>query len=299
MIVSVVIPFLEDELDANLNTLKHSIGVLLSELKSVKIYFIFIPQPSRNGGDFCSADLINEVGSELGVAPSCVVLEPQKIRSISMARNNGILRSIQLKCSHVYFHDISISVTSSFASAFLLMRGVSDITFSGSPKFVASSEIQLNNFSIEGAGKTLTLSKVTAYPAFNPYVWTYFFPISLISDVRFDERLGPGDLTDLKAGEDYLFLSSVLSKSGFKTFSSSPRAFVFHPSRMLFDKKYLMYAKGQGYACKTVLLKFKRPADLLYAVLFVGNSFVKVFQLKSNSLKILVERFKGLFARLD
>lgn len=299
MKLAIIIPFLDHELLKYIISLGNSLKSILDNCDSIETCIVFVPQPSGGSQKLSCADHLDFLINKLKVRLTSVEIIRQNSRSTSLARNSGIDIAILNNCSHIYFHDISVGVSSDFARKINLMRNIFDYTYCGFPMF---SEESLRKSKVDGSKMSFCqneLVKKVAYPAFNPYIWSYIFPLSLISEIRFDERLGPGDSTIVKAGEDYVFLNLVLSKNCFYTFTSSPPAHVYHPPRMVLDSKNLKYAKGQGYAYKTVFLRHRRLIDLIYIILFIGNAFKNVLLLKANSLKILSERVSGLFLRIN
>lgn len=242
--------------------------------------------------------MLNDLIDCLKIDCKAVTVCNLKFRSVSCARNVGLNISSQSGCSHIFFHDISIVVTRGFAAKFKYLDKIMKFPYGGRPIFSNSSAsvIQSELPVVSNMGNFV---EVGAYPIFNPYIWTYIFPLSLISDVRFDERIGPGDTTLIKAGEDFIFLSAVLSKTNFRKVRSYPASLVVHPARELSDKKNIIYARGQGYAYKATFLKYRRLVDFLYILLFIGNAFKNFIFCRNNSLKILSERISGLLFRLD
>ena len=298
MKLSVIIPCLDYEFSSYVETLKYSVRTILNECRDFEIHVILMLQSSTSdfsANDCELTDFSNKLKEDL---TSISVVHLQKC-SVSLARNIGIDLSIENGCSHVYFHDISIVVSKEFAGNFPRMNNVIDYACSGSPKFssftlplMPSNSSNINNYEPN-------FLKSISYPAFNPYVWTYIFPINMISDIRFCENIGPGSDTKIKSGEDYIFLSDVLRKSRFYSLRSKNKSFVYHPLRKKFGEKSLIYAKGQGFSAKAVFMKYKRPSDLLYIFLFIINSFFKIILMKQNSVRIFKDRIRGLLLSID
>jgi hypothetical protein len=133
---------------------------------------------------------------------------------------------------------------------------------------------------------------------FSTYLWSTFLPTSYVvgAGIRFDESIGPGEETRLKAGEDVLLLSQVVLANEVEE-AVLFDAGTLHPRRPSDFSKHLTYAEGQG-ALFVRLLRSRLPRSLKARVLasfglFLGNALVRVLTFRRRSLPILRLRLRG------
>ncbi|MCX4073035.1 hypothetical protein [Aeromonas caviae] len=187
-----------------------------------------------------------------------------EINNVSVARN-VLLNRISCKDDDVIlFMDSSIKFSHEFLTHVLEME---------SHVLMASNNI--------APLKASNQKKVIKFYDFvgHPYIWSFAFKWKTIAKSRFNEKLGPGDGTKYKSGEDVLFLHNVLKKINYYVDYSA--ACVYHPPRTNDYRKYLIYASGQANVIKALILH----GDVFYTkawasfrlILFVFGSFRFIF----------------------
>lgn len=204
--------------------------------------------------------------------------------SVSDARNYCIDYALSLNYKNIYFFDASIYMPPESA-AFLYKCQFS------STGYIPRLEYSFSEPHGTNLKKNYTVKKI--YPISNPFVWTFLFPVSLLS-TRFDENLGPGEKTILKSGEDVLFLYDVLCG---RRVLQSRNDYVFHPPRGGDNTKRLIYAEGQGCLYKRLIFHKPHPFLFFYFFLFIINTFFLAITLRKNGPKILYYRLKGLLCK--
>ncbi|MGH2569691.1 MAG: hypothetical protein ACRDGR_00605, partial [bacterium] len=130
-----------------------------------------------------------------------------------------------------------------------------------------------------------------------------FLPVAQVLDagIRFDESIGPGEVTSLKSGEDVLFLTQVVVANDARR-ALRFEACTFHPSRPPDFSKHLAYAEGQG-SLFVRLLRSRMRRSLKAVVLasfglFLGNGLVRVLTFRRRSARILALRLRGAWRAL-
>lgn len=137
---------------------------------------------------------------------------------------------------------------------------------------------------------------------FRTYLWSLIIPTDLVirKKLRFDEKLGPGEKTLFKSGEDTLFLLELLQNYPMKFIHIHSNIYVHHPDRPSDNSKQLTYAFGQGNLFKLLFSKNKNKLFSIYLLfwllLFIGNTIFMVASLKPNAIEIAKMRFKGLLS---
>jgi hypothetical protein len=298
MKLAIVIPFIEHEILNYNASLFCSLAKLAPVSAVSKIILIFLPQKAilhdksvKSCLDLSSSELFNldTPLSDLGYDYVVRVLEPP---CLSVARNTGIDIAIEKSCTHIYFHDISVTLTSAFVDCVVRAITLDDLPFQAQPSFSVETECDVALYSTNIAPAQAFRVK-PVFPAFNTYIWTYLFPVKVILGHRFNESIGPGATSDFLAGEDLLFLNSVLRDLDFMVYTSSLCPVVRHPPRTKDDPKHLIYARGQGYVYSYCAMRSQHVLGITYILLFFGNAILHVILLRKNSLPILHRRLFG------
>lgn len=218
---------------------------------------------------------------ELRAADTEIIVTPEK--SVSKARNVGINYAQINGFDALLFHDSSLVYEPGFLS-------IVDETFSAKPEEIVKARIQwgLRRRRPEGFRRSI----VTIFR--HSYVWSYLFDPMKIGDLRFDERLGPGEKTCITCGEDVLFMLQYISKNDVR-FVRASRQVVFHPPRPDDLSKQLAYAEGQGALYRCFLARFHQlRLDLRFTLL------VEFLLFAANSIRLMLlkgRRGRDIFQR--
>lgn len=153
--------------------------------------------------------------------------------------------------------------------------------------------------------KNTSVKRKWQHRMFRSYLWCLIIPTEFVTNhkIKFNERIGPGDKTKFKSGEDTLFLLNLFQLNKIHDVLLHSDLFVHHPARPLDNSKKLTYALGQGNLFRSLFAQNKSWLFLTYLIfwftLFVGNTLYMLISRKPNSLVIAKMRAKGLFSRSD
>jgi hypothetical protein len=158
----------------------------------------------------------------------------------------------------------------------------------------------------DGAGfparKTVGVSRAKrvkrVWSATRHYLWTVIVRGDMIREIRFNERIGPGETTVLKAGEDMLYFYEIVKQNRISEFVVYPHGLVYHPERPADLSKELLYARGQGALYRYLLTELDLPWGgrlnvLLMFTLFIGNALYRTAIFRHNGFRVLKERLRG------
>ena len=272
--------------------------VMDSQLPAYRTVFLTVMQNLRESD--VGAELVVVVQSKGGAdrldldflrTPGVVVLTTTRF-SASAARNLGLDR---LRSTEPRF---VCSLDSDAVPSVGLLRSVRSYLGGSDRILIGRAHWQDGEadgqFSDVTPGRPASIGRVL----FSTYLWSTFLPTSYVHGpgIRFDESIGPGEETQLKSGEDVLFLSQVVLTNEIEealTFD----ACALHPRRPSDYSKHLTYAEGQG-ALFVRLLRSQLPRSLKARVvasfgLFLGNALVRVLTFRRRSLPILRLRVRG------
>lgn len=277
--LAIIIPVIESEtkhISDKINQLKKFLEK--ANLIKYKIYFIIQSNKNFKKLNFDKVEFIET-----------------KVFSVSHARNIG-LKSICKKIDYLYFLDFDATPSINF-----LIQSKKNIDnnlsiWSGSIFWSEYSLIIENNFNMNYIKKN-----IIDLP-YHQFLGCFIFKRSLLkkNNIIFNEDLGPGKNTKLKAGEDVLFLAEVFSKNKIKDYFFYNNLKIFHPPRFDMNLKSILYCEGQVYVHK-LIIKSKlmssrlRLASFLYLNLFILNGFKKIIFFEDHSLRLFYLRVLYIF----
>ena len=211
-------------------------------------------------------------------------------KGVSFSRNVGIIYALAEKFDYVLFHDSSLMMSAGFCSFLSLSIKNESNILSGEINWSKPSD-----FSNSNVFDSVTSIKPEIMK--RPYLGTYLIPLSLIGSLRFNEKIGPGEKTILKCGEDVQFLAKLFIQNNIQNLMHSSSAYVFHPARSGDNSKELLYARGQAALYRYLLAeKIFHFGVLKYFLYFCLNGVLKVFLFQKKSLSILKKRVAGFIS---
>lgn len=213
--------------------------------------------------------------------------------SLSKSRNMGISK-INTDDDYICFLDVRINLSLSFLmNSKNLMKENCNLW---------CGRLKYDNY-IENKDKDRKeYRKSTYFPYWKilsfPSVSTYMIRKDLIKGISFNETIGMSKDNKLKGGEDIVFWHDVIIKNKIKKVVYLEKCFVYHPKRIKYDPKILIYTEATG-AVLYYLINRKMPAKMkiyvvFYLILFVGNGFFRILSLQKNSVEIFKKKISGL-----
>lgn len=226
------------------------------------------------------------------------------IKSTSHARNLGIriLSELEKTPENVIFLD---------SDSFITSDSWSEIIHISNQNLDEIHEIEVK---WEGQLKPAEFKFINTPPSrrikwqnrmFRTYLWTLLIPTHLIIQpaIRFNEKIGPGENTILKSGEDTIFLLDLFQRNKIKDLIYHSDLHVQHPSRPLDNSKRLTYALGQGNLFRVLIANTTDKTFFVYLLgwltLFLGNTLFMLITFKPNALAIAKMRLKGLLFNMQ
>ena len=205
---------------------------------------------------------------------------------VSAARNSGLDYARSYEFDYIVFHDASIFFTSAF------VRMINSAVAQGLE--IAKGSLHWGSNTDTDPRANIVLANRKTNLIFDTCVCVYIFGIEALDDLTFNEYLGPGQHTGIKAGEDIIFLYQLFRGKVPFPVAYSDVAKVYHPIRPIDNSKHLAYAESQGVLVRWMLTnQFFNPYVLLYFFAFFGNALVRVLMGRRHSGKILVRRLVG------
>ncbi|MEH6559643.1 MAG: hypothetical protein V7708_17740 [Oceanicoccus sp.] len=206
--------------------------------------------------------------------------------NVSAARNAGLSFARSKDIDYVVFQDTSISVSDGFIQL---------INIVVAQKIgIAKGNVQWGSSFSHNPEEELVLSEKCVSPIFDAYVWSYIFSLEALDGLTFNEQLGPGRYTAVKAGEDVIFLYLLFGRKFSFSVTYSVAAKVYHPARPSDNSKHLEYAEAQGILVRRLLSENCLNLNLLsYCLAFFGNAVFRAIIGKPNSSAILHRRIQG------
>ncbi len=104
------------------------------------------------------------------------------------------------------------------------------------------------------------------------FVWSTVFNLKTVRYHEFDECIGPGTNSLLQAGEDFLFMLSIIRSRKYSSIKFDDQFIMGHTARGVFHQKKMRYSRGHAHA----LLQAISNLDTLYMRL-VLTMFVVAF----------------------
>lgn len=284
--LNIILPAIESESDL----LKKNLSRLLGRLERVGI---------PNYQVFVIFQMKSNVPPDLGGPyPPEVRIIPMSFYSVSRARNIG-LSMVPLDTDHfVYFLDCDAVPSDGFLE---MAKWVleSDVPFARGRVLWGGEE-----FGVPPGGSHDASPRKRVHPIWRVtkhYLWIHIIRGDKLSGLRFNERIGPGESTPLKSGEDVLYYYQIVKRNRLTEFMDFPDCHVYHPERPADFSKELLYARGQGAMYRHLICDLGLPRGawigltLLFA-LFLGNAFFRAATFRRNAFGILRERLRGIFS---
>lgn len=209
--------------------------------------------------------------------------------SVSKARNKGICEAVKGGYRYILFHDSHIFVTRSFIE-------VSKAAIEQEKKILLGKLEWDENYQNYDYPLNVPISfrKIRPNVLRDTYVWLYFISLELIKDIRFNEKIGPGEGNLINAGEDVLFLYTIFSKKNPPTLYYCREALIVHTPRPTDFSKQLAYAKAQGVLYRYMMERKSCPYYIyFYFMLHILNTIYRIIGFKPKSLQIAKRRLVG------
>jgi len=285
---------LNEELDGYIEGFRHH-HTPASELTTQFVEFILIIQGNEKPEETTLAKLLN-LGAFITIFSN--------IKSTSHARNLGIdyISREKDRIDHVIFLD---------SDSFIDKRTWQYVfnIFHGQNRSIHEINVfwrdENSESLIQNKKKNIIAKKKWQSRMFRTYLWCLIIPTEFVitHKIKFNEKIGPGEKTRFKSGEDTLFLLNLFQKSDIHNVEVHSDLFVHHPARPIDNSKKLTYALGQGNLFRSLFAQNKNWLFLIYLIfwftLFVGNTLYMLISRKPNSLAIAKLRVKGLFSKSD
>lgn len=231
-----------------------------------------------------------------GPYPPEVKIIPASFYSVSKARNLG-LSMVPLNTDHfVYFLDCDAVPSDGFLE---MAKWVleSDVPFARGRVLWREEESGLPPSGSHGVYPRKYVQHM--WRVKKHFLWIHIIRGDMLSGIRFNERIGPGEATTLKSGEDLLYYYEIVKRNRLTEFVDFPDCYVCHPERPADLSKELLYAKGQGALYRHLMIDLGLPRGawigvaLLFA-LFLGNALFRAVTFQRNGFGILKERLRGI-----
>lgn len=266
----VVFTLLEQELTLELGNLEESVKNITTYFQS-SFSLLFIIQGDRVSLPRFIEKITNK--EVIFIKESC----------LSKARNTGLEFLVNKDFSHILFHDSRITLGTSFCTFISQPTHESNHVKSGKVIWKSPHTTTMT-------GK---IKKVKPNIFKNTYIGSYHLPIALIKELKFNEKVGPGKTTTLKAGEDVLFLEAFLRQNNTTFVIEAKNALIFHPPRDN-EKKRIEYAQGQGALFRYFIENGRFSYGInTYFLLFGINSILLLLSLRTYNYEIFKRRLKG------
>lgn len=226
---------------------------------------------------------------------STAIVINQDKAGVSSARNKALYAiSIRPLPCYVLFFDARIEYSAAF------LRNLVSVCDAGSETIIFGIPLFSNNHTSNVTCGNASFQRDLSDILGNTYIWNMAFFSKILKGVYFDESRGPGGNTNVKSGEDALFLNEVLYHRG-SYIVCVVQGEVFHPTRAEELSKYALYASGQvDVMClliKDNRLNFAvRAYALLRYVLFVFASIRFLFK-GAQGFKVFTSRIHALLDR--
>jgi glycosyltransferase involved in cell wall biosynthesis len=215
-----------------------------------------------------------------------VILHRTTLFGVSAARNTGLKYARSEGYDYIIFHDASLSYSEKFVDLINLTISQNMEITKGKMQWVAEADTN--------RPATLHLSKKKTNPIFDPYIGTYVFRVSALTNMAFNEKMGPGESTLMIAGEDLLFLYQLFEGRIPFIVDYSEQAIVEHPTRPSDNSKQLAYAESQGVLLRWLLMENRFNLTIcIYFFAFFGNSIFGVLAGRTAATKVFSDRVKG------
>lgn len=224
------------------------------------------------------------------ITPVEIISTP--VFSASIARNRGIDYALEKQFDYIYFHDAKVFCTDSFVA--MIGRAISGHLD------LCRGRVGWREQPLARPARLLeTGVRQRISPILHTYLWSYLFRVELLTDIRFNEKIGPGEKTELKAGEDTLLLGQLGQQNPGLRVCYFPQAEVIHPPRPGNLSKHLAYARAQGVLFRFFLGRKFSPFWYfpLYLFLFFGAFAGRALLFRKNSWKSLFLLMSGLLDR--
>jgi hypothetical protein len=231
-----------------------------------------------------------------GPYPPEVRIIPVSFYSVSRARNLG-LSMVPLDTDHfVYFLDCDAVPSDGFLEMAKWVLD-SDVPFARGRVFWREEESGLPPSGFPGISSRKHVQPM--WRVAKHYLWIHLIRGDMLSGIRFKERIGPGESTTLKSGEDMLYYYEIVKRNHLTKFMDFPDCHVYHPERPADLSKELLYARGQGAMYRHLIIDLGLPRGARIGlaflfVLFLGNALFRVATFRRNGFGILKERLRGI-----
>jgi len=279
----VVTPILYSELTSHVESLYISYNNLREAFNGKCIFLLVVQSKVVDEVEWSKQQLESKLESEV------VMVD---FLNVSRARNLGIIKSKSYKCSHIIFHDCSLTFPLDSCHFFYKYANGAVI-----PKLKVSFSNEIDQLVQKTpADKKLAFDIIKINPIYDSYVWSFIFKVENLTTL-FDESIGLGSNTYYKSGEDVLFLFYYFSLANSYESLESKFLHVNHPARSADFAKHLIYAEGQGYLFRNLLCTYPSLRLVKDLFLFFTNALFRVFMFKNNSFPILKLRLRGFFLK--
>lgn len=207
--------------------------------------------------------------------------------NVSSARNAAIVFARYEGYDYLVFHDSSMYFTASFHGLINLALAAGGSIYKGQLSWTTDL------VESEAVDSIVCVDK-KIFPLMDPCVCLYVFRVDYLSDVIFNEGVGPGFDTYIKAGEDVVFLNNLFSARKTNVVSFAKQALVLHPPRPTNNSKRIQYAEAQGTLLRWFFESERFSVSvLIYFFLFFGNTLFGIILGRKNFTKIFRLRLKG------
>lgn len=296
--IYIIIPILQNEVNDSFHKI---ILNFLAKTEPVKtqFYFIIVLQYETPESKKISIDKINKYFSGYSIK-----IITSSISGVSLARNIGldfIKKTSTSKNDTCYFLDSKILVSSTFFSNLLDFSSSKDKAMLGNIEFLPANMIEdklkktpsYNGNNTKASKNNININDVNLLQYCTLSRW--IFKVHILNDVRFNENLGPGDMTKINSAEDVFYLYQLSKKCHFDIKKVGSK--IFREARPKNLDKHFLYAYGHG-AILAYLFK-RSPRKYFFSLLFfILNSFRFLF-IGIKGLKLARLRLTGLCSKLE